>query len=279
MSKPDPSEAMVTTLYSSKGGAGVSTVAALMALAAGGRGQEVVLVDLCGDQPYLFGAYNDPPGITEWARKGCAAGGLDPLLRPLSSVDYDGEAALLPLGGDFPVPSRRGTGPQMAAEPAAVAEALGRWMRGRGHVIVDAGNLADPRDEPGRHWLLRRAVAEASDHRVLVTRQCVLGLRTHSNMDIEPTGVVLVAQQGSSLRRSDIERAAEAPVVGTLPVAPETALAAASGVSRVRLDDDVLVRIGSAYSELVVAAARGDHDREGADGGEPHLGLVHDALT
>lgn len=279
MSKPDQSEAMVTTLYSSKGGAGVSTAAALMALAAGGRDQEVILVDLCGDQPYLFGEYADPAGITEWARRGCADGGLDALLRPLSSVDYDGTADLLPLGGEFPERSRLGTGPQITAEPAAVAEALVRWMRGRGHVIVDAGNLSHPRDEPGRHWLLRRAVAEASDHRVFVTRQWVLGMRTHSNMDIEPTGVVLVAQQGSSLTRGDIERNAAAPVVGTLPVDPETALAAASGISRVRLDDDVLVRMGSAYSELVVAAARRDHDRQSAGGGEPHLGLVHDALS
>lgn len=278
MAEPDPSKAMVTTLYSSKGGAGVSTAAALMALAAGGRGHEVTLVDLCGDQPYLFGAYSHLVGVTEWVEKGCAAGGLDPLLRPLSSVDYGGTAALLPLGGHFPVLSRLGTGPRMTGEPAAVAEALGQWMSGRGHVIVDAGNLADPRDEPGRHWLLRRAVAEASDHRLLVTRQCVLGLRSNSRMEIEPTGVLLIAQQDSSLRPSDIEHATGAPIMGTLPVTPGTALAAAAGISRVQLDDDVLSRMGNAYSDLVAAAARGDQ-RDGAGAAEPQLGLVPGGLS
>ena len=269
---------MITTLYSAKGGPGVSTTAALMALAAArSDGRQVTLVDLCGDQPYLFGAFTDPPGVTEWAEHGCADGRLDQLLKPVSSVDHDGTADLLPLGGWSPVLSRLGTGPQMRGEPTAVAEALGAWMQGRGHVIVDAGNLADPRDEPGRHWQLRRAVAEASNNRILVTRQCVLSLRSNHNMEINPTGVLLVAEAGSSLTRTDIERATGAPIIGTIPVSMDTARAAASGLGRTRLDSDPLDRVGKAYSEIAAAHAP-EPQREPAGRSGPHLGLVDGGL-
>ena len=61
----------VVAVWSVKGGVGVSSVAAMLAIAQAERAEPTVLVDLCGDVPAVLGiedadVENAAPGVAEW---------------------------------------------------------------------------------------------------------------------------------------------------------------------------------------------------------------------
>ena len=60
---------MLVTCWSTKGGSGTTVIATLASLhAAQGRDRPVLLVDLCGDLPAVFGSAEKSSGVGEWLR-------------------------------------------------------------------------------------------------------------------------------------------------------------------------------------------------------------------
>ncbi len=181
---------MPTSFWSVKGGAGVSTVAALFALAHAGRANPTLLVDLDGDQPALLGlAEPEGPGILDWAATpGRPADALHRI-----SVEATPDLRVVPRG---------------TREPAADAgEAAVALARQRASVFVDAGTATTPFERD----LLRR-----SRQRLLVLRCCYLTLRAARDLDIDPTGVVLIRERGRALGPGDVESVAGAPIVAEI---------------------------------------------------------------
>jgi len=179
-----------TTFWSVKGGVGVSTVAALTALAHAGRAHPTLLVDLCGDQPALLGL-PDPegPGILDWAATpGRPAEAIDRI-----SVDATPDLRLVPSGAAAP-----------SSDSAETIDALSSQRAG---VIVDAGTAATP---------FARDLVRRSPRRLMVLRCCYLTLRAARDPEIEPTGVVLIRERGRALGPGDVESVTGAPVVAEI---------------------------------------------------------------
>lgn len=178
---------MPTTFWSVKGGVGVSTVAALTALAHAGRANPTLLVDLCGDQPALLGlADPDGPGILDWA----ATPGRPAEALSRIAVDATPDLRVVARGNHAP-----------EGDASATVEALSARSEA---VVVDAGKAttAFARD------LIRR-----SPQRLLVLRCCYLTLRAARDLEIEPTGIVLVRERGRALGPGDVESVTGAPVI------------------------------------------------------------------
>lgn len=181
---------MPTTFWSVKGGVGVSTVAALFALARAGRAHPTLLVDLCGDQPALLGLPEpDGPGILDWA----AAPGRPADAINRISVDATPDLRVVPRGGGWPDGDASETIVALTKQPA--------------HVVIDAGasNAAFARD-----------VVAQSEHRLLVLRCCYLTLRAAQDLDIAPTGVVLLRERGRALGPGDVESVTGVPIVAEI---------------------------------------------------------------
>ena len=89
-------------------------------------------------------------------------------------------------------------------------------------VVVDAGVLRDEGEASsgGSGDELRWRLAAEADRSVLVTRACYLALRRTVSLTVRPSGVVLVAEAGRALTKSDCERAIGAPVLATVARRP-----------------------------------------------------------
>ena len=119
---------MLVTCWSTKGGSGTTVMAALVSLhAAQDRNRPVLLVDLCGDLPAVFGASESSTGLSQWLHSDLAPESLERML-----VELTPGLSLLP----------RGPGPLSARR----ADELAAWLSSDGIVVVDAGVLA------GRDW-------------------------------------------------------------------------------------------------------------------------------
>jgi hypothetical protein len=188
---------MITLCYAAKGGSGTSVIAAAHALE---RAAPTLLVDLEGDAPAVFGNVDaDRPGVVDWLASDAPGEHLDDLV-----LDISPTCRLLPAWANV-----RPTGSTATASPdrwAELASWLARWAHDSGgEVVIDAGTST-----------LGVELAESCTHRWLVTRSCYLSLRRAALLAVRPTGVVLVAEPGRSLRRRDIETAAGAPVIATI---------------------------------------------------------------
>jgi len=181
---------VLSTFFSVKGGVGVSTVTALVALAHAGRATTTTIVDTCGDQPALLGiAEPDGPGIREWA---ATPGRPDDALDRIS-IQATPDLAVIPAGA--------------AAWPHAgsAGELASALQRRPEQVFIDAGLTGR---DPYLNELLRH-----SSERLLVLRCCSLTLRAIGTLDPEPTGVVLIRERGRALGPGDVENVSGAPVV------------------------------------------------------------------
>ncbi len=195
--------------WSVGGGVGVSVVSAALALTAMHAGEPVVVIDLGGDQPVLFGAADPPgPGVAEWTRSGPEVGGA-----ALGRL----EAELVPGISLLP----RGSGP---LDPAR-AEELARWADdGDRFVVVDAGPaVADGFAE---------ALVRASARTLLVARACPLSLRRIEQLAVRPTEVVVVRDRRRAVAWHQVADAAGAPVVAELEIDPMVAAAVDAGLER-----------------------------------------------
>lgn len=179
---------MVTAVWSTKGGVGVSTVAAMLAIAQSERASDSLLVDLGGDQPALLGVSEpDGPGVAEWvARPDTASGALGRI-----EIEVQPRLKLLP----------RGNG-SLGNDGLSLTRALNGSER---NVVIDVGLVS----ETG----FAHEVVAASPHRLLVVRSCYLALRRAAQAPVAPTGVVLIRERGRALGRADVEAVVDAPVV------------------------------------------------------------------
>ena len=226
---------MLVTCWSTKGGSGTTVIAALASLhAAQSRDRPVLLVDLCGDLPAVFGSTERSSGIGEWLQSDLVPCSLERVLEELAP-----NLTLL----------SRGQGPLSAHR----ADELVEWLASGAIVVVDAGVLRAPTGRPDSGLdadELRWRLAAEADRSVLVTRACYLALRRAVSLPVRPSGVVLVAEAGRALTRTDCERAIGAPVLATVAVDPDIARAVDAGMLRTRVPKGAIRALGRLTEEL-----------------------------
>jgi MinD-like ATPase involved in chromosome partitioning or flagellar assembly len=204
---------VLVTCWSSKGGCGVTTVAASLALSLAAGGEEVLLVDLAGDLPAALGMPEPAgPGVSDWL---AAHPHTDRVALETARRDVAPGLGLVPLGA----------GPLRGGPPLdALVEALATVGP---TVVVDAGvvRAGDP---------ALAAVAAASSS-LLVLRPCYLALRRAVALPVRPSAVILVEEPGRALGRADIEAVLDVPVRAQVPADPAIARALDAGLLLSRL--------------------------------------------
>ncbi|MEX0767692.1 MAG: hypothetical protein WD029_04395 [Microthrixaceae bacterium] len=195
---------MLHTLWSVKGGSGVTLVSAVAAAMFARRSGRAVLVDLCGDQPAVLGlAEPSSPGVLDWlASTDGSADALDRLLIEVGSGLW-----LLPRGTAQVWPSER---------PAELAQLLQEMDC---EVVIDAGISS----------ALGLSLASAG-RSLLVTRPCYLSLRRATSAAVQADGVVVVAEVGRALSGADVSAVLGLQVVASIEVDPAIARAVDAGV-------------------------------------------------
>lgn len=207
---------MLVTVWSVKGGSGVTVVSAALASVVARREGSSTLVDLAGDQPAVLGlAEPDSPGVHDWLGTGDGTATALGRLRLGVRDDLD----LVPSG---PVPSASHRWP--ADRVAALVQALAEWS---GPVVVDAGTSDPRRDGPDGPILDRLADAGTS---LLVLRPCYLALRRAVARRTRADGIVLLVEPGRALDRRDVADVVGLPVVATVEVDPVVARAVDAGL-------------------------------------------------
>jgi hypothetical protein len=199
---------VVHTLWSVKGGSGVTVTSAVLAAASARRVRRVVLVDLCGDQPAALGvAEPHGPGLTDWL------------------ASDDGSAAALgrlmheTAGGIWLLP--RGHREQWSA--TRVDELVAVLAGSDCPVVVDAGVLAGPGLDRLPTVDLGRRLA-AAGRSTLVTRPCYLSLRRYQeharsgSSAPTPQGLIVVEDTTRPLTAADVSALVELPVLATVSV-------------------------------------------------------------
>ncbi len=205
---------MVIACWSAKGGSGTTVVAVTLALLAAQRDEPgVLLVDLAGDVPAALGVA-DPagPGVCGWAAAGAEVP-ADALARLAMPVRPGVE---LLVRGEGPDPDRD--------RLELLAAMLGADDR---TVVIDCGTLRDDSTA--------LALAAGATTSLLVIRPCYLALRRAVAMPLRPSAVVLVADPGRALDRSDIEAVLGVPVVAEVSIDPAVARAVDAGLMASRL--------------------------------------------
>jgi MinD-like ATPase involved in chromosome partitioning or flagellar assembly len=207
----------VILCWAAKGGSGTTVVACALALGAD-RSQRTTLVDLSGDSATALGlAEPTGPGVADWlASPTATAADLARLAVPVRD-----DVRLIPRGLGAPPNDQWGR----------LAIALGSSP----NVIVDAGTGRPPEE--------LHAVAA---HSLLVTRACFIAIRRARQLEIRPTGVVLVGEPGRALTAGDIEHAVGAPVVAEIRVDPAVARAVDAGLLTTRLPRSLITSLRSA---------------------------------
>lgn len=199
---------MLVACWSAKGGSGTTVVAAALASVlartspAGG-----VVADLAGDVPAALGIPEPPgPGLAGWLAAGPSVP-ADALGR--LEVAVGGGLSVLPAGGEVPATSGRGEvlAALLAADPRPV--------------VVDCGSVPSG---------TRLAVAASATHSLLVLRPCFLSLRRAVASPLRPSAVVLVEEEGRSIRSGDVEDALGVPVRAVVPVHQRVARAVDAGL-------------------------------------------------
>ena len=231
---------MLLALWSPKGGAGTSVVAAACALVLARKSDGARLADLDGDQPAIFALASEPStGLLDWLAAGpeAPADALDRL-----AITAAPGVALLPRGAT----SHRSP---VAKEPAEVGAALAVALRdGPVPTIVDAGSASPP---------ATRALVEVADTSVIVLRGCYLGLRraVRSPLLGRAAGVVLVEEPGRSLGASEVADVLDQPVLARVPVRASVARAVDAGVLSARLPEALARPVARLLARVEVLTA------------------------
>ncbi len=209
---------MFWSICSVKGGVGTSVVAASLALELVAQGREVVLVDLCGDQPSLLGVdVAEPRGVVDWlsADGELVDGALAHLL-----VDIGPGLRLLP-SGSASLRDARGVDPRRCTQLATAFDP-------EVTVVADMGAL--PADPMSPHAL----ISVTADRRTAVLRACYLTLRRTNPLPIDVDSVIEIAEPGRALTTLDIELVVQQPVAAKLRVDPTIARAVDAGLLTTR---------------------------------------------
>ena len=203
--------------WAAKGGSGTTVVACALALGSG-HGRPATLIDLSGDSATALGlAEPTGPGVTDWLVSPTA--GPKDLARLAVAVRDD--VRLIPKGSAHPPDDQWSRLASALATPALV--------------VVDAGTGCPPRQ-----------LHDAAEHSLLITRPCFIALRRAQQLDIRPTGIVLVDEPGRALTSSDIERALGVPVVAEVRLAPAVARAVDAGLLSTRLPRSLILSLRTA---------------------------------
>ncbi|CAN5426813.1 hypothetical protein BH23ACT3_BH23ACT3_16980 [soil metagenome] len=211
-SSPDASRSGTTLCWAAKGGSGTTVVSAALALS---PPRPVVVVDLAGDLPAVFGLPEPGgPGVHDWLASDAPAEQLHDL-----TVGVCDEVTLLPAGT---LPGGLVT---------AAGDSTERWddllsaLTSDGHrVVIDGGTGVPP-----------VAAHELVDRSLLVTRSCYMALRRAVASPLRPSAIVLVSEPGRALRAIDVETAVGAPVIATVAIDPAVARAVDAGLLAARL--------------------------------------------
>lgn len=233
---------MLHTLWSVKGGSGVSVTSASLALALARRARRTVLVDLAGDQPAVLGLPEPTgPGVSDWLAS--TDGSVDALGRLLVEVGHG--LWLLP----------RGHASAWSAERSSTLVAALSSLRCE--VVVDAGVRVDVSRSASAWDSLGIALAGAG-RSLLVSRPCYVALRRYQAVrdtarDTSrspaaapwlPDGVVVLVDQDRALRPQDVAATLHLPLLATIGLDPGVARAVDAGtlVHRPRRALDHLLR-------------------------------------
>lgn len=186
---------MVIAVWSVKGGAGVTSVAVMLALGAQARAEPALVVDLCGDAPAVLGSADTPgaPGVAEWL----GSHAQDP--SALSRLEVRAGVDLGIIG--------RGAGP-LVGDASTLIRALHQRT---GTVVVDCG-LVGAADHFTRDIISQAACS------VLVLRRCFLSLRAAQACTLQADGVIVLDEPGRCFNRADIEASTGASVIANVAV-------------------------------------------------------------
>jgi CO dehydrogenase nickel-insertion accessory protein CooC1 len=200
---------MLAAVWSPKGGSGTSVVAAALALAVAARVPDVVLADLGGDQPAIFGLPKDGDiGLVDWMVAHAPDEVIDRLACPVTD-----RIALLSSGSG-----------SLAAQSTLSGTMLTMALRHRcEHVVVDVGRPTSP---------AAREVIENADISLVVVRGCYMALRRskHEPLINEATGVVVIDAPERPLRAREVAEVLQLPVLAVVPDRVSIARAVDAGV-------------------------------------------------
>jgi hypothetical protein len=203
--------------WAAKGGSGTTVIACALALG-GGHGRPTTLVDLSGDSATALGlAEPTGPGVTDWLISPTAGPGD---LRRLAIAVRD-DVDLIPPGN--------------AVAPVDQWSRLAAALALPATVIIDAGTGCPPIQ-----------LHEAADQSLLVTRPCFLAIRHAQQLELRPTGIVLVDEPGRALTSTDVEHALGVPVVAEVRLDPAVARAVDAGLLATRLPRSLILSLRSA---------------------------------
>lgn len=204
---------MLLTIWSVKGGVGVTTVAVATSLeAARTAARPVLLVDLGGDVPACLGVPEPGgPGLAGWLAAG-------------PDVPPDSLGRLAEAVGPGLELLGRGRGRLDHARAPVLVQLLAATGR---VVVVDAGNATG--------CAVARAFAAEADRSLLVVRACVVGVNRALAAPVRPSGVVVVRDPGRALATVEVAAAVGAPVAAELAVDPTVGRAVDAGLVRSRL--------------------------------------------
>jgi hypothetical protein len=214
---------MLISCWSAKGGVGTTVVAAALSVRlARQRPDGVLAVDLAGDLPTALGC-GEPGGqaLVDWM-----AGGGEVPTDAMARLEHQiGPGLALIHRGAGPLRSGRASllARLLAAEPRVVVADCGR---------IDVVPAVDGHPDDGR-WdgvSVPRAIVEAGSSSLLVTRPCFLALRRAASLDLRPTGIVVVTEDGRAITADDIESVLGCPVVARVRLSPAVARAVDAGL-------------------------------------------------
>ena len=197
--------------WSVKGGSGTTVVASTLALVHAEQSPRgALIVDLAGDVPAVLGlAEPTGVGVSEWFAQNENSARIT-----LQSIAIQATANLQLISrGALPIDD--------TANFAELCAALATFDL---PVIIDAGCGVPSAD----------LVARASSS-LLITRPCYLSLRRAAQLNVTPTGIVLVNEPGRALGKRDVESVIGAPVTAEITFDASISRAVDAGLLASRL--------------------------------------------
>ena len=197
--------------WSVKGGSGTTVVASTLALVHAEQSPRgALIVDLAGDVPAVLGlAEPSGIGVGEWFAQNENSSRMS-----LQSIAIQATANL-----------------QLISRGAATIDATANFTEFCASlttfdmpVVIDAGCGVVSAD------LLARASSS-----LLITRPCYLSLRRAAQLNVAPTGIVLVNEPGRALGKRDVESVIGAPVIAEITFDASISRAVDAGLLASRL--------------------------------------------
>ena len=208
--------------WSVKGGSGTTVVASTLALVHAEKSPRgALIVDLAGDVPAVLGlAEPSGIGVGEWFTQNENSSRM-----ALQSIAIQATANLQLI-------SRGATPINASANFTELSASLATFDL---PVVIDAGCGVVSAD------LLARASSS-----LLITRPCYLSLRRAAQLNVAPTGVVLINEHGRALGKRDVESVIGAPVIAEITFDPVISRAVDAGLLASRLPSVLAKQLSAA---------------------------------